>query len=72
PSWPTLTDTKQSRNTPVHSTGLPEGLPKDLGKDMKDFLEKCFKRDPAQRPSAEELLGHEWFAEFSARESTQQ
>jgi serine/threonine protein kinase len=27
---------------------------------MKDFLLKCFERDPAKRPSAAALLEHPW------------
>ena len=35
---------------------LPEGC-SDL---LKDFLKKCFNKDPAKRPSAEVLCEHQW------------
>lgn len=45
----------------ANSTGWPDAIPQEeaiLGKDMKDFLDKCFIRDPSKRPSADELLQH--------------
>ncbi|GJN68516.1 suppressor of Sensor Kinase (SLN1) [Purpureocillium lilacinum] len=42
--------------------GNPPQLPSpdQLGPDGIDFLNKCFMRDPKERPSAVELLQHEW------------
>ncbi|XP_058781209.1 mitogen-activated protein kinase kinase kinase 5-like [Vicia villosa] len=33
-------------------------IPETLSQDGKDFLEQCFKRNPADRPSADVLLTH--------------
>ncbi|KAL3734798.1 hypothetical protein ACJRO7_024039 [Eucalyptus globulus] len=33
-------------------------IPEKLSSEGRDFLERCFQRNPAQRPSAEELLQH--------------
>lgn len=35
-------------------------IPNDISDEMRDFLLKCFQKDPAGRPSAEELLQHPW------------
>ncbi|PHH88770.1 hypothetical protein CDD83_7065 [Cordyceps sp. RAO-2017] len=42
--------------------GNPPQLPTSdqIGADGIDFLKKCFLRDPKERPSAVELLQHEW------------
>jgi len=34
-----------------------------FGDRLVAFLEECFHKDPAQRPSAEKLFRHEWFKE---------
>ena len=35
-------------------------LPKDSSHLFKDFLIKCFCKDPIKRPSAKQLLNHKW------------
>lgn len=35
-------------------------LPEDISDGLKEFLLLCFKKDPAARPSALELLQHHW------------
>ncbi|GJM85254.1 hypothetical protein PR202_ga01689 [Eleusine coracana subsp. coracana] len=41
----------------AYSKDVPE-IPECFSKEGKDFLSLCLKRDPAQRPSATQLLGH--------------
>ncbi|CAN6278842.1 unnamed protein product [Urochloa humidicola] len=41
----------------VNTKAIPE-IPESFSKEGKDFLSLCLKRDPAQRPSATQLLGH--------------
>lgn len=41
----------------VNTKDMPE-IPERLSKEGKDFLSLCLKRDPAQRPSATQLLRH--------------
>eukprot|EP01125_Pyxidicula_operculata_P020147 TRINITY_DN738_c1_g4_i2.p1 TRINITY_DN738_c1_g4~~TRINITY_DN738_c1_g4_i2.p1 ORF type:complete len:1263 (-),score=476.77 TRINITY_DN738_c1_g4_i2:129-3917(-) len=38
-------------------------IPDFLSADAKDFLEQCFKIDPAKRPNATRLLQHKWIAD---------
>ena len=38
----------------------PCNVPEQGSKYMKKFLGACFRKDPAERPSAEELLGYDW------------
>jgi len=33
-------------------------IPENLSREGKDFLQRCFKRNPAERPTASELLEH--------------
>jgi serine/threonine protein kinase len=33
-------------------------IPENLSQEGKDFLQLCFKRNPAERPTATELLDH--------------
>ena len=35
-------------------------LPTGISEALRDFLLLCFKRDPKDRPSAEELINHTW------------
>ena len=35
-------------------------LPTGISEHLKDFLLKCFTKDPSKRPSAKELLQHPW------------
>jgi mitogen-activated protein kinase kinase kinase 3 len=41
----------------AYSEDVPD-IPESFSKEGKDFLRLCLKRDPAQRPSATQLLGH--------------
>lgn len=35
-------------------------IPPDCPKQLRDFLVQCFRRNPEERPSAENLLDHPW------------
>lgn len=41
-------------------------LPAHVSDDARDFMTRCFRRDPAARPSARELLRHAFVAEPAA------
>ena len=47
-------------------------LPSDLSADGADFLAACFRRDPAQRPTAAELLRHPFLALRKASDTASQ
>jgi serine/threonine protein kinase len=42
-------------------------LPEGISEELKDFLMKCFLKDTAVRPSAEQLLTHPWIMKFSKK-----
>jgi serine/threonine protein kinase len=42
-------------------------LPERITNNLKDFLLKCFNKDPAKRPSAKELMKHTWITIPSKR-----
>ncbi|KAL6899777.1 hypothetical protein ACP4OV_006435 [Aristida adscensionis] len=48
-----------------NSKEIPE-IPASFSKEGKDFLSLCLKRDPAQRPSATQLLGHPFVQDHQA------
>ena len=50
---------KQSANKLAPQDELPP-LPPDISPDMASFLSQCFQKDQARRPSARELLRHQW------------
>ena len=35
-------------------------LPEGISEDLRDFLKKCFQRDPRKRPTARDALLHPW------------
>lgn len=35
-------------------------IPEHFSEPLVAFLKECFHKDPAKRPSAEELFEHEW------------
>ncbi|CAM9555732.1 unnamed protein product, partial [Phaeothamnion confervicola] len=46
------------------SDEMPD-LPQHLSDSAKDFLRRCFQRDPEQRPTAATLLRHPWLANLT-------
>lgn len=38
-------------------------IPDEWSPLLKDFLQECFQREPADRPTAEVLSGHQWLKE---------
>jgi serine/threonine protein kinase len=51
----------------VHDETPP--LPDDISDELADFFKCCFAREPADRPSASELLDHPWVLRFSRRDA---
>lgn len=43
-------------------------LPDELQPQLRDFLMKCFERNPAERPTADELLRHTWITSIWGEE----
>jgi len=41
-------------------------LPDGVSAECRDFLKRCFRKDPAKRPSARDALAHAWLAEKDA------
>ena len=35
-------------------------IPDDFSEPLKDFLKSCFRKDPSERPNAEQLCEHRW------------
>lgn len=35
-------------------------LPDDITPELRDFLQKCFIKDPVKRPNARTMIGHPW------------
>jgi serine/threonine protein kinase len=68
------------RMATVDANGVPEFLARhSMSLECQKFLLACLNADPAQRPSAEELLGHPWLkamvcasrlASFDSRKSS--
>jgi len=42
----------------IGTTQDPPAFPEDISEEAKDFLQRCFVRDPSQRPDATTLLTH--------------
>ncbi|CAL4968834.1 unnamed protein product [Urochloa decumbens] len=53
----------------VNTKAIPE-IPDSFSKEGKDFLSLCLQRDPAQRPSATQLLGHPFVQDHQAPRET--
>ena len=41
-------------------------LPEGLSDELRDFLTKCFQKDPSKRISAEGLLRHPWLSKYDS------
>lgn len=41
-------------------------MPDGISPNMQDFLLKCFQKDSRKRPSARDLLKHDWFKNYNA------
>lgn len=39
-------------------------LPQGLSGELNDFLQTCFRKDPASRPAATELFDHIWLKKY--------
>jgi serine/threonine protein kinase len=45
----------------------PPNVPEHISKDARDFLERCWERDPYRRPNCDRLLQHPFIAGTSRR-----
>ncbi|KAL2331849.1 hypothetical protein Fmac_019430 [Flemingia macrophylla] len=61
--WPNVEDPVTVLYHIAYSDELPE-IPCFLSEDAKDFLEKCFRRNPKERWSCSQLLKHPFLGEF--------
>ena len=48
----------QDAHPPLPDAVGPAGVP--VSRNLRDFLLKCFKKEPLMRPPAETLLSHPW------------
>ncbi|KAK1322326.1 Mitogen-activated protein kinase kinase kinase 2 [Acorus calamus] len=55
--WPEATDAVAAMFRIGFSEEVPE-IPEKMSEEGKEFLRRCFVRDPKQRPTAEELMKH--------------
>ncbi|KAJ4976908.1 hypothetical protein NE237_002014 [Protea cynaroides] len=62
PPWPEVTDPVSALHRIAFSSDLPD-FPNFLSEEAKDFLSKCFKRDPKERWATQELLKHPFLGE---------
>jgi hypothetical protein len=61
PPWPEFPNVWSAILFIGRTTGPPTELPTSgLSKQCRAFMMACLERDPALRPTAEELLTHEW------------
>lgn len=61
PPWPVRANAPSTIMMIATSTGGPTQIPeKEATPGCLDFMHKCFVRDPALRPTVEELLQHPW------------
>jgi len=38
----------------------PMPMPENISEDLKDFLSRCFEKDPFKRIDAKSLIQHHW------------
>eukprot|EP00850_Spirogloea_muscicola_P016230 SM000130S27117 [mRNA] locus=s130:206092:211730:- [translate_table: standard] len=55
----------------IAASKAPPPIPDHLSPEAKDFLLKCFRRDPRERPPASELLKHPFLAAPTAEAEVQ-
>ena len=64
--WPNVGDPVSMLYHVGYSGEVPE-VPRFLSDEAKDFLGKCFRRNPRERWSAVQLLSHPFLGEFSSK-----
>ncbi|KAK7324804.1 hypothetical protein VNO77_28658 [Canavalia gladiata] len=62
--WPNVEDPVTVLYRVAYSDELPE-IPSFLSQQAKDFLGKCFRRNPRERWTCSQLLNHPFILEFS-------
>jgi serine/threonine protein kinase len=58
-----MADTMTNIMAARYSIDVPEFEP--VSEEAKDFIKCIFKADPAERPTAAQLLQHKWLAHFN-------
>ncbi|KAL5151954.1 Mitogen-activated protein kinase kinase kinase 17 [Glycine soja] len=65
--WPNVEDPVTVLYHVAYSDDVPE-IPCFLSEEAKDFLGKCFRRNPKERWSCSQLLKHPFLGEFSSND----
>ncbi|TKY48730.1 Mitogen-activated protein kinase kinase kinase A [Spatholobus suberectus] len=65
--WPNVEDPVTVLYRVAYSDELPE-IPCFLSEEAKDFLGKCFRRNPKERWTCSQLLKHPFLGEFSSND----
>jgi serine/threonine protein kinase len=53
----------------IAETEKPPPFPENISPELSAFLTACFERNPDKRPSAEDLLKHDWILNSKARKN---
>eukprot|EP01059_Diplonema_ambulator_P011317 TRINITY_DN21268_c0_g1_i1.p1 TRINITY_DN21268_c0_g1~~TRINITY_DN21268_c0_g1_i1.p1 ORF type:complete len:768 (+),score=246.92 TRINITY_DN21268_c0_g1_i1:34-2304(+) len=61
PPWPEFSTQWAAIYHIANTDAIPD-IPENLSGNCQNFILNCLKRDPKQRPTTAELLGHPWFA----------
>ena len=48
----------------IRNVREPMPIPDVVSAELRDFLQKCFMKNPVKRPSATDLLTHAWFKQL--------
>ncbi|KAF3791537.1 Mitogen-activated protein kinase kinase kinase [Nymphaea thermarum] len=65
PPWSDIADPVSALYR-IGCTDMVPEMPQNLSEQGKDFLSRCLRRNPAERPTAEQLLQHPFVGKFEA------